>query len=244
MSGEHILSKAILELINSTHDIGISGVAWISEGLEARLAPSALQSNVLCVKHNKDLSTFDAEALSFFRFLKNTYDDSPDEWQGPNQIVIDGHKLQNWSLKIMCGLLASHQFADRQNKGIGAQIAEDWLERLFRSVPWPQTAGLCIDEKLISAYDPHDWFQGTLMRSESNQPLGFTFQLCGLPMILCTSDVSNLISGGAISAGAILFPNGIEWLKDGRARRVKFHWAPEPNHKWGLKISIDEQGNM
>ena len=74
LSGEHYISKTVLESIGST--IRMEGVTWLPPGTSKVIGLNALTAKILCQRHNSALSPLDTEAGQFFRQLQTIDNDS------------------------------------------------------------------------------------------------------------------------------------------------------------------------
>ncbi|MHC2273674.1 hypothetical protein ACVME8_000285 [Bradyrhizobium diazoefficiens] len=56
ISGEHLISETVIEVLRGEGDFTVSGLAWQEAGEEKRLAPGNLTANCLCRRHNSAVS--------------------------------------------------------------------------------------------------------------------------------------------------------------------------------------------
>lgn len=62
ISKEHYISRSALEIFETDGNVRVTGMPWFQPG-ESRVLPiNGLAANILCVRHNTALSSFDAEA--------------------------------------------------------------------------------------------------------------------------------------------------------------------------------------
>jgi hypothetical protein len=62
ISGEHLISQTVIEVLRGEADFTVSGLPWQGAGEEKRLAPGNLTANCLCRRHNSALSPLDSAA--------------------------------------------------------------------------------------------------------------------------------------------------------------------------------------
>ncbi|HEY0991815.1 MAG TPA: hypothetical protein VGD80_32415, partial [Kofleriaceae bacterium] len=94
---EHYISKKLLERLE---DFEADGLAWLPE--KKSLTAKALQSKVLCKRHNEALSPLDDNITNLYDMMRR--------WQDRKvvgDLVLDGEDLERWAIKVMFGLFAS-----------------------------------------------------------------------------------------------------------------------------------------
>ena len=69
MSGEHYISKTVLDAISSSGAVQIGGVPWLSHQTLQSIGIKSLVSKILCETHNSGLSQLDSVAGILFRTL-------------------------------------------------------------------------------------------------------------------------------------------------------------------------------
>jgi hypothetical protein len=84
ISGEHIISDSVCQVLMGGGEFSISGVPWLEAGEVKIIAP--LQAKCLCTKHNSALSDLDAAAHHFFSSLKSYLERDA----GPRHALISG----------------------------------------------------------------------------------------------------------------------------------------------------------
>src|SRR5262245_47866189 len=55
ISGEHLISRAVMEVLRGDGDFTISGVPWLEAGVEKAVGLNSLTANCLCRRHNAAL---------------------------------------------------------------------------------------------------------------------------------------------------------------------------------------------
>ena len=138
MSGEHCVSENVLKLISGTpHAVTIEtrGPDWL-RNKSKQIGIGSLEANVLCQKHNSDLSPLDA----FMGRLILKLDYIRDNDGKKEEFVFDGDNLERFFLKmIACGLAAQ-----------GKEVPRLWLDILFRGQTFTGASGLYVYSSTIS----------------------------------------------------------------------------------------------
>jgi len=132
ISGEHYISRTVLDAIGGGGAVHIGGLAWQPPDTVQTIGINALVSKVLCEKHNAGLSPLDKTAGRLFRAIDGV-DKRPAATRPLTQV--DGNLIERWFLKLYCGLAAA--------KGNGATIPYTLL-RLLTGEPWPEGWGLYV----------------------------------------------------------------------------------------------------
>jgi len=78
ISGEHYISRTVLEAISPNGTTQIGGLPWQTPQTLQSIRIGALVSNILCETHNSALSKLDSAAGAFFRALDSA-DKRPQE---------------------------------------------------------------------------------------------------------------------------------------------------------------------
>lgn len=139
ISGEHLISKSVIEVLRGDGDFTISGVPWLEVGKEKRIAPNNLTANCLCKRHNSALSPLDAAAALFFSALRECMEAAT----APNPYLFSGHDIERWLLKTLKAMAASGNLARGREKLPGIfQRDIDIIERLDDHLGWPDGSGL------------------------------------------------------------------------------------------------------
>lgn len=132
---EHYISETILKQFNTNM---VSGMPWL-EGKVVALPPNALASNILCGRHNNELSFLDALAGKTFTHLREMNSNSPIYKNIQNNISGDDFEL--WVLKVLCGMIASKN-AGADGMPIEFKIPEQWIDILYKKIDMPSKWGL------------------------------------------------------------------------------------------------------
>jgi hypothetical protein len=137
ISGEHIISNSVCQVLIGDGEFSISGVPWLEAG-EVKILPP-LQANCLCTKHNSALSPLDSAAHYFFASLKSYLEHDA----GSRHALISGHDLERWILKTAKAAAVSKNLARGRERLSGAFSRDDvLLDMLDDPRHWPEEAGL------------------------------------------------------------------------------------------------------
>ena len=174
LSGEHVVSQSVLRQAGGA--IGTEGMMRVPDG---RKSVSALKSNILCRKHNAELSPLDAEAGRLMAFLRSA--NSP-TFEGA--LDVDGATLERWALKTTVNSVAAG-WSDE------ARWMADLLvvKTIFGAEPVPPGCGLYLVET-ARRHDgrPLEFSFGPLWTDppESKQLAGATIGMNGLSFFVAT----------------------------------------------------------
>lgn len=140
ISGEHLISESVIEVLQGDGGFSISGVPWLAKGEEKILGKKSLRANCLCTKHNSALSPIDEAAKHLFRSLKTFLENDPAE---PRHALVSGHDIERWLLKTAKALAVSGNLMWGDNRLSGA-FANDMslIAMLDDPMAWPEGAGL------------------------------------------------------------------------------------------------------
>jgi hypothetical protein len=124
ISGEHFISKSILDFLYPDNTMFLSGPKWLNGQDNKKIPISSFTANVLCKTHNSALSDLDAQMSKFVRFIY-TIDEGQFE-----SISINGYDIERWMLKTLCGFIVS---GAGHKKYKGWTPPQSWLQILFSS---------------------------------------------------------------------------------------------------------------
>jgi hypothetical protein len=137
ISGEHIISDSVCQVLMGDGEFSISGVPWLEAGEVKIIAPP--QAKCLCTKHNSALSPLDDAAHYFFASLKSYLEHDA----GSRHTLISGHDLERWLLKTAKAAAVSKNLARGREKLSGAFARDEAiLDMLDAPRHWPEGAGL------------------------------------------------------------------------------------------------------
>ena len=139
ISGEHLISESVIEVLRGDGDFTVSGLPWLEAGEIEKLAPKNLTANCLCTKHNSALSPIDNAAALFFSALRECMEAKT----APNPYLLSGHDVERWLLKTLKAMAVSGNLARGREKLPGAfQRDIDIIRMLDDHLAWPEASGL------------------------------------------------------------------------------------------------------
>src|SRR5262249_23362591 len=146
---EHFFSEGILNLLDDGPAFSVSGFLWQKLRPSARLSPAAVKANILCRKHNSDLSPLDNECLKLFQFfeqLNRTFSDP--KCEGDRSKEVSGDLIERWELKALIGLVASGNAEKKEKPILKSKPPLAWLQLLFGMEEMPADWGLYLTSQV------------------------------------------------------------------------------------------------
>jgi len=149
MSREHYLSAGILKIIGNGAGIYVSGYSWCPVGERIKVGIGSLQANILCQKHNTELSALDSNAISLFEYFSNIEDSQRGKKEASEikiETTVNGDLFERWLLKYVIGVMYSKN-ASAGKSEINKRFVDDEIVKiLFGLIKWPITQGLYLDD--------------------------------------------------------------------------------------------------
>lgn len=245
VSGEHFISECLIKLytfgdpnVKIKHDTG--------HGVQQFVSPKQFKTNILCDKHNSDLSKADDAALAFATFIRAIalqYLNGAGDWGEEEEITISGEDFQIWVLKLILNHAVGKAFNGRK-----VEFPPESIDLLLGRAMWPRNWGLCVSgdtshEEL--RYRPFDRVEDSTTEWCSFQPLfhrdgwvgGGIVNLNGIGFGLTVFDPSRDIPDAFDKnldnplRGSILRPGFIAWKVGDVTKRVNFTWDDVWQHK-------------
>jgi hypothetical protein len=168
LSREHWLSEVLLRYISKLAPLEVAGLPGIGDGIRS-LPPNAVASKILCERHNSALSPLDGIALKIFRAFHEQSDENA-------VFVFNGHDIERWLLKVLCGLHASG-FPDvpKAERAVNTH----WVEILFGRRDFDGVGGVYV-------LGHHFQGRGVAIRAiyGSGKPTGLCMWIAGLELAL------------------------------------------------------------
>lgn len=133
-TGEHYISKAILEEIAFSGAVQVSGTRFVKKGEWKSFSVKSLQSNILCQRHNSVLSELDTVGWRFFTRLRSIHDNYRDQNRDKQRklYLFNGHDIERWMLKLLCGAIASKNHSTGIEKQmLNTKVPEEWLRVVY-----------------------------------------------------------------------------------------------------------------
>jgi len=144
ISREHYISEVALEEL-SEPAVAIDGVFWLPPGERKIVGINSLTANILCVRHNSALSPLDTEAGQFLRAIKRIHASLGRKSLSRKTLIstISGEALEQWILKVACGLFYS-KIASQERQQIARDhaVEESIIAEGLFSKRWHRNCGL------------------------------------------------------------------------------------------------------
>jgi len=224
-SGEHYISRSVLELVGTA--VRVSGFPWQAECTRQDIGIGSLGANILCRRHNEQLSSLDETGMTFVRALQTTFREAVD---GPefsdDSITIDGDSLERWLLKVLCGVLTVAK---------GHSIPTMWLEMLFRGRPFSENHGLHFFGKLGKASWLFNLLRVISVPDKRGHIAGAKFGVGGVPILLAFGKPDF----GDPEFGSYFRPDSIEISRGRSIKRIDFTWHGD---KGGGTVTLQIEG--
>lgn len=232
LSAEHYLSRSILEIVNRTHGALHFGDLYPDgRRRDRQMAPKAAAAKMLCERHNGALSTLDDFGKQLFTAIGGI--DAPDGMTGDRVLLVNGHDVERWILKALCGYMASGECEVFGGRPPQWRAPLPWLDVLYGRAELPAGCGLyCSEER--------GWTGGgngvSISPIGSHVSVGATeAQMNGCKFLL------GLVPRGQIAdaiAGEYTFrPNGVQIETVSGTVHVLFAWSGDDRN--AVKIDID-----
>ena len=212
-TAEHYISASILEELNRENRLKVEGFPW-TDGEAKFLSPKALTAKNLCKRHNNVLSPLDAMARRMFEALDN----NRVHGESNRLYLFNGHDLERWLLKTLCGLADSDNLP--LHEGEDVSLPREWLEVLVCGREFSEGKGLYM---CVSPGHLLEGPRGTKMRAitSSGRLSGIGLWLCGMEFILSmTGFPSRMFDGRHF----IYRPEEIYTSSAGYQRSILFSW--------------------
>jgi hypothetical protein len=207
LSGEHYISRTLLESIGSDGSVQIGGLPWQAQQTLQKIGISSLVSNVLCATHNAGLSGLDDVAGTFFRTI-----DAADKRPAtlPTVTRVAGPLIERWFLKVICSLAAAMGF----NNGA---VPPEWC-RLLTGGTWPEGWGLYVPAPSGSQVLATEFYLETLTNPDTREVKGVKFRVAGVHFSLVLGRPDTPAAWGTHRPRGLIFQN------ETREKRVELIW--------------------
>ena len=141
LSKEHLISEAVLNVLNQGNLFTLTGAAWQQPGETTRVGLSALTAKCLCERHNNTcLSALDTAAGQFFDAIKSA---ASNESAPRISILVSGHDIERWMLKTLFAVAHGKILArDRQLLPRKFYSGIDEAQLLTNPAAWPARSGM------------------------------------------------------------------------------------------------------
>jgi hypothetical protein len=227
VSGEHIVSEAVIRVLMADGDFSISGLPWLAPGEAKILPPQSLRANCLCTKHNSALHPLDDAAKCFFASLKSFLEHDTES----RHALVSGHDIERWLLKTAKAAAVSKNLARGRERLSGAFSRDEAiLDMLDSPHRWPEGAGLYCTMNTGDRTVNHPRFQLQPLTNEQEDIEALALNILGLQFVLLLEppDESKypFLRGSRYRPGkiAISYPASTNWLTmswdDGRSHEA------------------------
>lgn len=134
---EHSLVPKHVLRNSKSREILVTGQEWQTQDVMT-VGANSLASKVLCEAHNGRLSPLDVQ---FGRLHRHVVSSARYLTSGaPHEFIFNGHDIERWMLKSLCGWIAARPSKGRRR----FEISPGWLMILFGLAPMPADCGLYV----------------------------------------------------------------------------------------------------
>lgn len=181
ISGEHLISESVIEVLQSDGDFSVSGLPWLDVDQEKIMAPKSFRANCLCKQHNSLLSPLDDAARYLFSSLK-TYLETDN---GARHALLSGHDIERWLLKTAKAMAVSGNLGRGHQKLPGA-FSRDMaiVGMLDDPAAWPAGAGLYCTLNTGDMIVNHQRFQLLPLLNDDDEIEALQVSILGLIFVL------------------------------------------------------------
>ena len=224
ISAEHIISKNLLKVFERNKTVRISGLPWMEKEKFTRISSQSVKSKVLCKRHNELLSPLDAEAGKFLRCIQGFDDDFNSPNPKDEEQELNGHTIEKWMLKTVCGLIASNQIMPKGDRTVLA-LKEIYIDLLFNDMKWPENWGLYFRYTVGEQIHKYDCF-GVSCHTGGGEVKGAEFLINNFKFFLVLGQPENPDSFGLYRL------NKIHMTDQRVAKTIEFNWLDKKFDKW------------
>ena len=219
--------------------------------------PKNFKANILCQKHNTELSPADDTALEFASFLRRNalqYDAGAGDWGEAEEITISGDNMQRWVLKLFLNHAVTEHFDVQQGKTV--TFPPEAVDLLLDRAAWPQTWGLTVPGSTTNkdvrycpfqpkdVVDSHWWGCAPLVHRDETWLGGAVVDLAHVSFGLTLFNPGRYLPGfdnpGNPLRGSLQRPGFIGWELNGIEKRINFTWD-YPLHHIGITYTLRPQ---
>jgi len=228
ISGEHIISNNILELFEQNKSIKVTGLPFIEKEAFNLLSRKSLVSNILCTKHNHDISAYDAEAGKLFRSIINFDNDFYQANPTNEHIFLNGGFIEKWMLKIVCGLIAAGHIASGKIR-TSVQLNDIYINLLFTDGVWPPHWGLYFKIPENSAIHKYNC-AGVRPMTAGNEIKAMEYLINNFKFFLILGHPDQTDHWGIHRLNKLIFTSGTV------SKTIEFRWD-DPKHNQVVKLT-------
>lgn len=145
ITAEHYFSHVVAKRLNQNKRLVVGGMSYLKDGEERVVSPASAASNILCDRHNRALSELDTVGGNFFNALMLL--DRAEMIPTKKAMLFNGHDIERWFLKMLCGYLASNEtIMDGEIRRWRAPIS--WLDVLYGKKDFADDFGLYYNQQI------------------------------------------------------------------------------------------------
>jgi hypothetical protein len=192
-----------------------------------------LAAKILCSNHNRALSPLDALGKNWVAHLRTASEDlnSVTKPRPTTFLLVNGHDLERWLLKVLCGLIVSGSVDTQIADPRAWRPPREWLELIYGVRPFPAGLGLNFIGK-PGEETPHT-FAFAVISNPNDGVLGLMATFYGFRFLFAmTSGRDGLLSESVYRPAIVHTTNGI--IDD----NVLIRWA-ESNEGGTVEALID-----
>lgn len=213
ISGEHLISESVCQVLVGNGEFSISAVPWLEAGETRTIAPP--KAKCLCQKHNSALSPLDSAAQYFFASLRSYLEHDA----GSRHALLSGHDLERWLLKTAKAAAVSRNLA-HGSEPLSGTFARDEaiLDMLDDPQHWPDGAGLYCTMNTGELTENTVRFQFQPLTNERDDIEALAFNILGLRFVLLLGapDLARypFLSDAKYRPGRIVvtYPTSTNWI--------------------------------
>lgn len=180
-SREHYISDGIFD----GQTVTAFGLPWCRDK-PLTIGMRGAVAKILCVKHNSNLSEFDAEAAKLSKFLVGNVLDDP---LAEASITLNGRHLEKWALKTFFNLGYIRGLHREQPNRLDPP--PHLVRHLFSNEPVAEGVGLYFVTGKVSNHDfgPGVWWNAIQNPSNKAEIYGMTFTFFGIRFVVSIPSV-------------------------------------------------------
>lgn len=228
MSGEHYISHGVLRALSRDGiTIPVGGFPWLKDDEIRSLPTQALESRILCKRHNRALADLDHVAKIFFMSIDridNAHAGGPPAEQD-EVFFFNGHDIERWLLKTLCGIVFSRNAATRTNERIiGWKPNHHWLQILFGEERIPSTWGLYVEAEITHKAVINRGFACAPISNSLIGVHGASFVLNEKRLILAMTQPPTRKEDNILT-GYVYRPNELRTISGGYMQVIRLVWT-------------------
>jgi len=153
ITGEHIVSRGLID----SDSVEVFGFPWLN-GEKKALPKDALTRNILCKKHNGELSNIDASAIEVFNSIRKLYPSSVSQLnlhkdsRTIESFNIDGLLLERWFLKTLINIMYQGHYPIGDPKNKAGFSSDELVEIAFGRKGFRAPSGLYVIYQAMRLY--------------------------------------------------------------------------------------------